>query len=368
MNINFNKSIDKLFKWNYNKRVNRSTVIGGIVVASIEDVAKLAGVSKSLVSRYLNSNKGVGKEKRELIANAIETLGYRRNEIARSLVRQKTEAIGIVIDTLCYVQVFDLIKGLNCGAQETDYNILYCDCSAGENKAATKLKYIDFLSHNRVDGVILYGSFQSDNLVVAELAKSGFPFVLIENDVSGVRANKVLVDNRGGIREMVKHFYRDGCRDIRFMCWSMESYAGQERYAGYVEGLQECGMPVDTEHVYGMNEVLEEEECMERLVKTLVEQDDLPDAIVFGADIVAFTAIRMLDRHGNRRCKKIRLGGFDNDVYLGRDYAMPRLTTIDQPLFEMGRTAVHILVDSIKTPDMPVKVVDFPVKLVQGDT
>lgn len=339
-------------------------------MATIEDVAKKSGVSKSLVSRYLNQKKGVSPEKKRLIAAAIEELGYRRNDLARSLVTKKTETIGVILDSLCYVEIWDLIKGLNLMSSQLGYNIIYCDCSPRNHKKNLdiKLQYIDFLTHNRVDGIVLYGSFQTDRSIVSELAASSFPFVLVENDIKDLEVNKVLVDNRGGVCQMVDYFYDQGYRDIRYVCWELGTYAGQERYQGYLQGMKKHNLAPVSEHIYGYDTNINTKEGILSLVETCLKQNDLPEVLLFGSDQMAFYAILAFRYLGEEHFSKIRLGGFDNDYYVDQHISMPRLTTIEQPLFDMGQEAVRILVDSIQNPEAKPQVKMYPTTLIVGDT
>jgi len=330
-------------------------------MAGIEDVARAAGVSKGLVSRYINGHVGVGAGNKEKIAEAIKMLGYRRNDIARSLVRQKTDAIGVVMDTLCLAFFHDLIRGLEIGGQEAGYKIIFCDCMSD---VKVKRSYIDYLSHSRVDGLVMYGSFYTDNQIVEDLAGSKFPLVLIENNVPGVAVDKILVDNRNGIVQMVHRLYNKGYRDIHMMCWNLDTFAGLERLEGYKAGMSECGLKFNEETIIRTNTQVK----MKRVLHEMIDRDNLPEALIFGADELAFAAIEVLEDYGIRIPKDIAVTGFDYDHYLSRDRLMPKLTTLEQPLFEMGRSAVKMLSERIANPTAIARSITYDVKLIEGAT
>lgn len=333
-------------------------------MASIEDVAKAAGVSKALVSRFLNNRPGVSEKNREKIAKAIELLSYRRNDIARSLVKQKTGALGIILDSICQTFIFDLIRGLEIGGQENGYKIIFCDCL---DNPGIKLSYIDYFSHNRVDGLVMYGSFLTDNQIVEELSRSRFPFLMIENDVPGIEANKVLIDNFGSAKRAVHYLYDKGYRDIRTVCWGMSTFAGKERCEGFKSGLAECGLALTEKSLYFDRLPYEKHEPFE-IMNKLIDERDLPEAIFFGADELAFSAIRICRQRRVDVPGDVALVGFDNDFYSGSDMLMPKLTTMAQPLFEVGKTAVQMLAEAIANPDMTPRTVTFPAKLIIGET
>ncbi len=333
-------------------------------MASIEDVAKVAGVSKALVSRFLNHQPGVGEANKKKIAEAIEHLRYRRNDIARTLVQQKTGALGVVLDSICQLFYFDLIKGLEIGGQENGYKIIFCDC---QSDPKTKLGYIDYFSHNRVDGLVIYGSYFTDNAMVEELSRVRFPFLMIENDVPGIAVNKVLIDNFGGAKRSVGYLYEKGYRDIRTVCWDMSTFAGRERCEGFKAGLAECGLALTEKSLYFNSLPYEMQEPYEIMDK-FIDSGDMPEAIFFGADVLAFSAIKTCRKRGVDVPGDVAIVGFDRDYYVNGDMLMPKLTTLAQPLYEVGKTAVKLLAQAIANPDMAPGTVTFPVELIVGET
>jgi len=334
-------------------------------MADIKDVAKRAGVSPALVSRVLNDRPGVSPENRTRIAAAIAELGYRRNDLARSLVQQHTGAIGVILDSLCLVFMFELIQGLEDAGLEAGYNVVFCD---SQGRPDSKARYIEYLSHNRVDGLILYGSLLSDNVLVRELSASGFPFVLIENDAEGIAANKVLLDNRDGAIQMVRHFHNLGHRDIRMVCWGMDTFAGRERHEGFLDGLQAFSLPVTGKTSLCVEGTVAGGHAVSEAMQILIDAGDLPDALFFGSDQIAFEAIPILTARGIRIPQDIAIGGFDQDVHLGTGFPMPPLTTIAQPLREMGKDAVELLCAVIRGGVPESRTHLFKGRFIKGDT
>ncbi len=333
-------------------------------MASIEDVAKAAGVSKALVSRYLNNKSGVSEKNRARIAEAIGLLNYRRNDIARSLVQQKTGALGIILDSICQVFIFDLVRGLEIGGRENNYKVIFCDCLADPG---VKLSYIDYLSHNRVDGLIMYGSFLTDNDIVAGLSRSRFPFLMIENNVPGLATNKVLIDNMDASKRLVSYLYGKGYKDIRMVCWGMTTFAGRERCEGFKQGMAECGLALTEKSIYFNNPPYQKHEPFE-IMNKLIDEGDLPEAIFFGADELAYAAIKICRQRGVQIPGDVAIVGFDNESYFGNDILMPKLTTMAQPLYEVGKSAIQLLAEAIAKPEMPPRTVIFPAKLLIGET
>jgi DNA-binding LacI/PurR family transcriptional regulator len=142
-------------------------------MSTIKDVAQLAGLSKTLVSRYINNQKGVSSDSQQKILAAIKELNYRPNGLARSLVLQKTHTIGIVVDDLCATFIFKMIEGLEQGAEDFDrddkYNVIFCNSNGDIQR---KERHISFLTQGRVDGIVIYGSLVHDDSMIQQLAQA----------------------------------------------------------------------------------------------------------------------------------------------------------------------------------------------------
>ena len=140
-------------------------------MTSIIDVAKRAGVSKTLVSRAINGQKGVGEESRKRILEAMKELNYIPNSTAKALVTGRTSMIGIILDSLCDSYFFELIKGIQSEVARLNYNVIFC---SGENNAKIKEEYIDLFASKRTDGVIIYGSNYDDVELIKRISRSVF--------------------------------------------------------------------------------------------------------------------------------------------------------------------------------------------------
>ena len=171
---------------------------------SIKDVARRANVSTATVSRVVNNKDGVTQQISEKVQEAIKELGYSPNTAARSLVRRRTNAIGIVVNNLHDPFFYDLIKGFETVAQQTSYSVVFCSALGGDVKS--KENYVKYLSNGVVDAVILYGSYRSDESMIKYIQDNEqIEFVMIENDVSSLQCNKLLIDNFGGAKNAVNY-------------------------------------------------------------------------------------------------------------------------------------------------------------------
>ena len=328
-------------------------------MTTILEIADEARVSRALVSRVLNNKPGVSPENRARILEVIEKHNYVPNEIARSLATQRTRTIGVVMDSLCDSFFFDLISGMQKMAEELDYNIIFCS-GAGDSKI--KLKYVSYYIHGRADGVIAYGSRSRE--LFYEIIRKAPRYVLIEGDIPGKVFNKVQVDNHKGAYRATMHLIERGYRNIVHFSGDMGYNVSEERLNGFLKAMEDNSLPVEGAVIYAD---FGEKTAYEKM-QALISQGDLPEACFAGADKAAYGILRALSEHGLSAPDDMALIGFDGDVPDSRDIVFPKLTTMRQPLFEIGKEAVRLLVDSIEEPEAPPKTIVFDTELVIGET
>ncbi|MCL6458321.1 MAG: LacI family transcriptional regulator [Gorillibacterium sp.] len=340
-------------------------------MATIKDVAERVGVSITLVSRTLNNQKGVKPESRAKILQAMRELNYVPNGLARSLVLQKTNTIGIVLDSLSSPFVSKLIKGLEKGVAEFDkegiYNIIYCSSNGDFQK---KLRHLSFLTQGRVDGILIYGSLVTDDEIIMNLSQSGFPFALIENDLEAVNANKVVIDNVDGAYRATQHLIELGHRRIAHVTGNINLKITLERLSGYMRALQDARIPIDPSLIIypDFSAPLDEDEPVEAhdvwSINTflkcgydssnkLMDQPDRPSAIFFATDISAFGAIKALGERGLSVPDDVSIFGFDDERPADFDCYFEPISTVRQPLELAGYTGIKQVINSLRDPNAP---------------
>jgi DNA-binding LacI/PurR family transcriptional regulator len=355
---------------------------GGQIMATIKDVAVRAGLSITLVSRTLNNRKGVKPESRAKILQAMRDLNYVPNGLARSLVLQKTNTIGIVLDILFSPFVGKLIEGLEKGAADFDkenvYNVMYCNSNGDIQK---KQRHLSFLTQGRVDGILIYGSLVSDDEIIMNLSQSGFPFILIENDLDGVDINKVVIDNVDGAYQATQHLIKLGHRRIAHVTGNINLKITLDRLNGYMRALQDAQIPIDPSLIVypDFNRPLEGEssseahdvwstntffKCGYDSIKKLVNQADRPDAVFFATDISAFGAMKALGEMGLSVPDYISIIGFDDERPSDFDCYFEPISTVRQPLEQAGYTGIKQMIHSLLHPDAPKERIVLKTELV----
>ncbi len=331
-------------------------------MATISDIARQANVSRTLVSRVLNNKPGVSPENRKKILEIIEENHYVPNGIAKSLVLQRTNTIGVVMDDLCNSFFFRLIAGLQDAAEAQGYNILFC---SGRKDMATKLKYVDYLTGGCTDGIIAYGSCFDDEELFRYVAAKSANSVLIESGLNGCAADKILLDNFHGAYTATEHLIRQGRRNIIHVTCDMNYDVGLERLNGFVQAMHDYRMPLGPDSILYADHF---EDIAYQQMKKRLSQGTRPDACFAGADKPAFGVLRAALETGLSVPGDLAVIGFDDDVPDSRDILFPPLSTMRQPLYEMGQAGVDLLIDRIRNPGREAETRTFEAKLILRET
>lgn len=329
---------------------------------TITDIARQANVSRTLVSRVLNNKPGVSPENRKKILEVIEQNHYVPNGLAKSLVLQKTNAIGVVMDDLCNDFFFPLIRGLQDAAEDAGYNILFC---SGRRDMSAKLKYVDYLTGGCTDGMIAYGSFHGDERLFRYVAEKSANSVLIESNLGGCLADKVLLDNFHGAYAATEHLIKQGRKNMIHVTCDMNYDVGLERLNGFVQAMHDYKMPLGSDSILYADHF--ENIAYQQMKKRLAE-GIRPDACFAGADKPAYGVLRAAMEAGLSVPGDLAVIGFDDDVPESRDMLFPALSTMRQPLYEMGKAGVELLTGKIKNPNREPTVRTFEAELILRET
>ncbi|MBN1810323.1 MAG: LacI family DNA-binding transcriptional regulator [Anaerolineae bacterium] len=313
------------------------------MVSTLEEVAQLAGVSRSTVSRVINDHPNVHDQTRERVWKAIRQSGYKPNVVARSLVTNRTQIISIVIpEAVNSIFTDPFFPLLLCGTTEA--------CNAHQYQlllslftAATDFQEIyDRLLHSGyADGVIVASAPLNDPLV-PNLLRDGVPFVSIGR-YPDERVHYVDIDNVGGARMAVNHLLRLGHRRIATITGRQDIVAGQDRLQGYRQGLEARGIPVD-ERLIAAGDFTEEGGMA--AMRALLPLE--PTAVFTANDTMAVGAMRVLRNAGLRVPQDVAVVGFDDTPIASS--VEPALTTMRQPIERLGAMAVDVLVNMLQNP------------------
>ncbi len=230
-----------------------------------------------------------------------------------------------------------------------------------------KEKYVRYLSNGVVDGIIMYGSYLTDESAIHSLTESRMrSYVMIENDINELRCNKLLVDNVGGARQAVEYLISQDHRAIAHICGNPNKKVTQDRCSGYVTTMQDYGLEIRENYIQRTSsDYVSGYECMQRLLAL----SERPTAVFCSDDAIASYAIRAALDNGLRVPQDISVIGFDHQSVLPNRYRGPEITSVEQPLYDIGIDSVTLLsdiLDQTRENDPVTKL--YRTKLVIQDT
>ncbi|HET7168457.1 MAG TPA: LacI family DNA-binding transcriptional regulator [Candidatus Limnocylindrales bacterium] len=322
-------------------------------VATLDEVARVAGVSRATVSRVVNGSPKVSADVRRTVERAIDRLGYVPNRAARSLVTRRSDSIAVVI-TEPASRLFNdpffprLIRGVSTAlaARDLQLVLLMPDDEVDERRT------VRYLTAGHVDGVILV-SLHGDDPLPSQLAARNIPVVVLARPPHGVDVNYVDADNRDGARRATAHLIDGGRRRIGTITGPSDMVAGVDRLAGYRDALADANLPIDADLIAGGDFThAGGAAAMDRL---LVARPDL-DAVFCASDLMAVGALASLQAAGRRVPEDVAIVGYDDSPIATT--TRPGLTSVRQPIEEMGREMVHLLTETLDQADrIPRRVV-----------
>ena len=328
--------------------------------ATLDEVARAAGVSRATVSRVVNGSPKVSPDLRRTVERAIDRLGYVPNRAARSLVTRRSESIAVVITepaTRLFSDPFfpRVIRGVSTAlaARDLQLVLLMPDDPLDEQRS------IRYLTGGHVDGVILV-SLHGDDPLPQELAARRIPFVVVGRPPRGAEVDHVDADNRDGARLATKHLLDGGRRWIATIAGPADMVAGIDRLAGYRDALTEAGVELEPDLIATADFTHEGgATAMERL---LTARPDL-DAVFCASDLMAAAAIGVLQSSGREVPADVAVVGYDDSPIALT--TRPPLTSIRQPVEEMGRELVHLLAESMERRDRVPRRVILTTELIR---
>lgn len=316
---------------------------------NIKDIAKLANVSHTTVSRALNNKSRIRKETREKILSIASQLGYRPNFVARSLVMKRTKTLGLVITNIANPFYTELAQGIEKTSTKLGYSIILCST---QSDISTEKQYIEMLRSKGVDGIIFSSAHMEDPNILA-LAEEEFPIVLVNrrtyHPMVKERVDYVGVNNLRGGFLAIEHLIRLGHQRIGVIGGSQESSVGLERLEGGKKALQIYGLEQRNDYFLEGNFL---KRSGYQRGNEFIEMAHMPTAIFATNDYMALGVYQAFLEKGFRIPEDVALVGF-NDIEFSSMKGI-ELTTIGQKKFEMGALAVEMLVERIeKRGDAP---------------
>jgi LacI family transcriptional regulator len=328
-------------------------------MATIRDVARMAGVSTSTVSHVINQTRFVSEDTRQRVYAAMEELHYTPNNIAQSLRRQRTNTIGVLMPTTANPYFGGMLAAIESASFEHGHNLVIGNAN---NDPDREHAYLDVLISRQIDGMLLIST--GDILrSVERLQERKVPVVVVDRPTRNQAVDEVLTDNRQGGYLATQHLLAQGHQHIACIAGPEHLVNSRERQQGYFDALAGAGITVDA----GRVRAGEFDHASGYDVAYAILNDHPDTTAIFACnDLMAIGAMRAAHDFGLAVPSDLSVIGFD-DISMAA-YTNPKLTTIAQPTASVGRVAIERLLQRIESADRPAQSDVLPVTLVERES
>lgn len=326
---------------------------------TLADVATRAGVSLMTVSRVVNDRPGVGKHTRERVREAIDTLGYRPNIVARGLKAASSRTIGLMVPDVTNPYFPEIVRGAEDVASERGYTLLLTNVI---EDTARETQAMQTFEDHLVDGVIAC-SPRLDNHELYPLLQRQRAVVLVNRRSDPRFAGSVRIDHELGARLLLKHLYQVGCRRPAFLSGPGHSHAGRERMLGLDREARDLDIDLPRSRVLPCPPTVE---GGAKAARQMLEREPRIDALLCFNDLVAAGALQELKELSVGVPSEIAVTGYD-DIVFAKMFT-PGLTTIRAPTYDLGQQAVGMLFDRMRGRGRGIDIVLQPELIVRGTT
>lgn len=326
---------------------------------TIYDVAREANVSMATVSRVVNGNPNVKPSTRKKVLEAIEKLGYRPNAVARGLASKKTTTVGVIIPDISSIFFSELARGIEDIATMYKYNIIL---SNSDRKKEKELNLIDTMLEKQVDGILFMGSHVTEEYV-EQFSTASVPVVLAAAYDETDKIPSVNIDYELAAYEATTFLLERGHKQVAFVTSHDDIVTNVLKYHGYEKALKEHGIAVDEQYVvkcdYTYDGGIEG-------IKQLLSREIKPTAVFVASDEMAIGVIHGAQDHGLQVPDDLEVFGFNNTRLA--TMVRPTLTTIIQPMYDIGAVAMRLLTKYMNKEEVEDKKVILPHRIIERNS
>lgn len=309
---------------------------------TIKDIAKALNIAPSTVSRALNNHPALKQETKDLVREFAERNDYQPNLLALNLLHKKSNTLGVIVPEITGHFFSAIITGMQDVIGTSDYNIMIC---LSNESYEEEVMIINKLSKIQIDGVLISPSSETKNFDhLRRLQKSGIPVVVFDRDCPGLEADKVLVDDYLGAFQAVEYLIRSGCSRIAHLGGPLNLSTAKHRLQGYLDALENNNMPVREEYIVHASGFCHKNG--KKPAKQLLSLHVVPDAIFAMNDSIAICALHVAQKLGFSIPEDISIIGFDDEPQ--SIYFNPPLTTVWQPVYEIGMLSARIMLSRLE--------------------
>jgi LacI family transcriptional regulator, sucrose operon repressor len=329
------------------------------MMPTIKEIAEMAKVSRTTVSRVINNSGYVSEEVRKRILKIIEETGYVPSEHAKSLRTKRTKVIGVILPKISTETSSRIVSGIDEVLSENGYQILLANTNLKKEK---EIEYINLLKVRQVDGIIFTATNMNENLV-KQIHQLNIPIVVIGQEIPGVTA--VVYDDYHAARDITSMFIKKGHKNIAFIGVDESDRAvGFLRKKGYLDVMQEHGFLIENEWIQkGVFDIQSGYKAMKRIMENSINR---PTATFAVTDRLAIGAMQYLKEKGFSIPDEMALAGIGASEI--SNYVTPTLTTVDYLNENVGREAAKLILDKILEKDSSTKKITLDYRLIIRDS
>lgn len=324
-------------------------------MVTIEDVAKLAGVSNSTVSRVLNEKEYVKETTRKKVYAAVTRLGYKPSRIARSLRANASQIIGLIISDIQNPFFTSLVRAVEDIAYEHNYSLLLCNTDEDPEKENL---YIELMLSERVSGVIITPT-REYNCPITKLLEMNVATVCVDRQVQDCETDSVVSDNVNSSFKLVEHLIKSGHKRIGALLGSPEITTFRERLLGYKKAHNHHNLPID-ENFIKLGTPKEHEGYL--LTNQLLDLSSRATALIAGNNLMALGAIHAIKDRNLSIPDDISLVTFDDREWT--KLFTPTITVASQPTYKMGKKAAELIMQRLNDENQPIKHIVFESQII----
>jgi len=321
-------------------------------MANIREIAEKAGVGIATVSRYLNDTGYVSDQVKAKIQKEIEESNYKPNALARAIFTKNSKTIGLIVPNICNPFFNQIASVIEENANNMGYTIFLCNT---DDNAEKERNYLEVLQSNRVAGIIVARSKCEEVYSHIEI-----PVISFESYISD-KIITVSSDNYNGGKIAFEHLYECGCRNILHVRGPKSFEATEERYRGFSDGAREKNLEIDFIEL--------ESDFQVKMIDSNIEgfnKISKYDGIFVFNDIAAATVMKFLKQKEIKIPEEVQIVGFDNSFIC--ELLHPSLTTISQPIQQIGTAIIELLFKLINGEDVPIKDHFMKTELINRET
>ncbi|WP_408893594.1 LacI family DNA-binding transcriptional regulator [Paenibacillus taichungensis] len=328
--------------------------------ATIYDIAREAGVSIATVSQVINGKGKISEKRRAEIMEIMERLHYQPSAIAAALTGKQTYTLGLLVPDISNPYFAELARAVEDRSRQLGYSVVICST---DNKDERVERYLNLLQQKRVDGMMI-GTGIDNAEILSPLLQQSIPVALIARHMPSLSVHTVAIDDRLGGGLAAQHLLELGHIHVAVLSESFKVSSSQERVRGFREVLEKAGLSLEADQVRESSADLGSAK-KEALV--LLTEKNRATGIFCCNDMQAIGALQAAKELGLRVPEDVSIIGFDNTILAS--VTSPPLTTIAQPIEDLGRRAVDLLIDELKNEEnSPQKIVLKPELVIRDST